>query len=305
MSLRTWMAVGGPAVLAATTLSITGCGASSSIDPVAQAAELTAQQSGARISLTEQLSGAGLPAGVTITGTGYVNQHTRDSLLTLDLAGIPGLGGAGASSVTIEMHYPIMYMRFPALSSQLPGNKEWVKLDLAAVAQAQGINLTQLSAGGGVDPSQYLDYLRASGSQITTVGADTVDGVATTHYRAVIDLSRVARAVPSADRAATAAAIAQLEKVSGIHTFPIDVWVDAQHRVRREQFAITSGGSTGHPVAVKATVDYLSFGPNPSVVPPPADSVFDLTSLVQSGALSSSQSGSTTSQSGSSTAQSG
>ncbi len=279
-------AIGLCAAAAAGAAALSGCGASSTIDPVAQAAEVTSQQQGAQIALLEQLSGPGLPAGTSISGTGWVNEPARETLLTLDLSKVPGLSAAGAgnATATIQMQYPTLYMRFPALTNELPAGKTWIKLDLDAAAKSAGINLSQLSSGGGIDPTQYLNYLRASGAQLTTVGPETINGVATTHYRTTIDLSRVVNALPAADRAAAEAGIAQLEKTSGIQTIPIDVWVDAQHRVRREQFTLTVNSPT-RPLQISARVDYLSFGPTPPIVPPPASSVLDLTGLLGAGGL--------------------
>jgi hypothetical protein len=284
---RTLSTIGVCAAAVAGAAALSGCGASSTIDPVAQAADVTSQQQGAQISLLEQLTGPGLPAGTTISGTGYVNEPARETLLTLDLSKVPGLGGAGAgsSTATLEMHYPTLYMRFPALTGELPAGKTWIKLDLGAVAKSAGINLSQLSSSGGIDPTQYLSYLRASGTQLTTVGPETINGVATTHYRTTIELSRVVDALPAADRASAEAGIAQLEKTSGIHAIPIDVWVDAQHRVRREQFTLSVNSPTAQGVQISVRVDYLSFGPTPPIVPPPASSVFDLTGLLGAGGL--------------------
>jgi len=264
---------------------LSGCGASSTLDPVAQAADVTAQQQGAQIALTEQLSGANLPAAATITGMGFTNFANQDTKLTLSYSGVPGLSSSGSSTAIFELQYPVLYLNFPALTSQLPGGKQWVKLDLSAALKAKGINLSQLSSGGGIDPNQYLNYLRASGSTVTTVGRQTINGVPTTHYHAIVDLSKVAGAVPQADRASMQAGITELEQQSGITTFPIDVWIDDQQHVRREQFTLTSTAQ-GHTFHVAATVDFLSFGPTPSVTPPPADQVFDLTSVLATGGSS-------------------
>lgn len=271
---------------------LSGCGASATLDPVAQAAGVTAQQQGAQIALTEQLSGAGLPAGTKIAGTGFTNFANKDTQLALHYSGLPGIGSGGSSKATIELQYPVLYMNFPALTSQLPGGKPWIKLDLSAALKAKGVDLSQLSSGAGVDPSQLINYLRASGSKVTTVGTETINGVPTTHYHAIVDLSKVAGAVPQADRAAAQAGITSLEQ-SGIKMFPIDVWIDDAHHVRREQFTLASTAQ-GHTFHIAATVDFLSFGPTPSITPPPADQVFDLTGFATSGALTSSSSATAT-----------
>ncbi len=266
--------------IAVTGAAVSGCGASATIDPVAQAADTTSQLAGAQVSLVEQLSSPALPQGFTLNGHGYINQHNRDAVLVFDFSSIPGISrlGGGSKLVTMEVQYPVLYMNAPFLS-QAYGGKDWVKLDLSALVRSQGINPSGLSSAGGLDPNQFLGYLRASSGDVSTVGPQTIDGTPTTHYRATIQLDRVPSALPAAQRAAARASVAQLEKTTGLTSFPIDVWIDGQHRVRRESFSLSPQTRAGT-VTVNATIDFLSFGPTPTVTPPPADQVFDATSLV-------------------------
>jgi hypothetical protein len=275
---------------AATAGAVSGCGASATLDPVAQAADVTAQQQGAQIALTEHLAGAQLPpAGVTINGSGFTSFGNGASKLTIDYSGLlgPAASGAGASTATFQLQYPIMYMNFPVISRELSGGKPWIKLNLAAVAQAHGINLSGItSSSQSFDPSQYLNYLRASGSNLQTVGRETIDGVPTTHYHTVIDLSKVANAVPAAQRAAMRASVASVVGKTKLTSFPIDVWVDDAHRVRRERFSITVSPKPGQSLQTDSTVDFTSFGPTPPLTPPPADQTLDLTGLASGGSSS-------------------
>ena len=266
--------------IAAGGIALAGCGASSTLDPVAQAADVTAQLPGAQVSLTEALSGTGLPAGTTFTATGYVNQHSHATLLHADLSNLPGVSqlGAGAGNATVEIVYPDLYESLPALAGKLPDGKTWLKLDLAQLAASQGVSSSAFSSGG-LDPSEFLSFLRASGSTLTKLGPATINGVATTHYHTVIQYSKIPGAMPASQRSSMSAAVASLEKATGATSLPIDVWVDSQHRVRREQFSlsITTQGKT---LGVSAQVNYVSFGPTAAIVPPPADSVYDLTPTV-------------------------
>ncbi len=67
-----------------------------------------------------------------------------------------------------------------------------MRLDLARLERAQGIDMNALTSTGRSDPTQMLSTLEGESDSIVTVGHDTVRGVATTHYRAVIDLGKVA-----------------------------------------------------------------------------------------------------------------
>ncbi len=284
-----------PTVFACGTLAvggaaISGCGASSTIDPVAQAAETTSALPGAQVSITEQVSSASLPAPISLSGTGYVNQQERTAQLTFDFSQIPGLSqlGSGSKQVTMLIDYPDLYMNAPFLSAAFAG-KSWVKIDLSSVASSAGLG-SLTSSAGNVDPSQFLNYLRASSGGVTTVGTETINGVTTTHYRATIELDKVVSRLPASEQAAATSAIATLEKETGLTSLPIDVWIDAQHRVRRESFTLTikTAAATS---TVAVTIDFLSFGPTPAITPPPSDQVYDLTSKV-AGALSSGTTGS-------------
>ena len=93
----------------------------------------------------------------------------------------------------------VFYMKFPLLAAFLPGAKEWIEFDLESLGEDAGIDLSQLQQLGQSDPSQALDYLRATG-QVEEVGTEQVDGVETTHYTGTIRLDAVAEQVPADQR---------------------------------------------------------------------------------------------------------
>jgi hypothetical protein len=284
LGVVTALAVGGVAV--------SGCGASETLDPIARAAEVTSQQEGARISLTMQFSSAAMPGGgFNITANGYIDNRDRSGEMSMNLSGIPGasaLPGGGAGTVQMIFQYPVIYMNMPFLAGELPEGKPWMKLDLTKSASVAGIELPQLSSLDQDDPTQFLEYLRASSGGVSTVGSETVDGVPTTHYRATLQLSSILGRVPSSEQAAAKAVLEKFGDAGGI---PVDVWVDAQGRVRRMQLSIaagapagTAGGVAGTPVGDGTiTIDFTSYGSVPPIVPPPSSQVFDASSLVAAG----------------------
>jgi hypothetical protein len=278
-------ALGAVGALAAGGAAVSGCGASAALDPVARAAEVTGQQTGARISLTMQFSSPQLPSGFAITADGYVDERDRSGELTMDLSQLPGgstlLGGQGTLRMVFQ--YPVIYLDMSSLAGRLPEGKTWMKLDVGKLAQAAGIEASQLSSINQADPSQFLDYLRASSGSVVTLGSESVDGVSAIHYRATIQLSRILERLPSDQQAA---ARATLEKLGESGSIPVDVWVDAHGRVRREQLAISSsGGIAGATAGVSGTVtiDYQSYGAIPPIVPPPANQVFDAGAMIAAG----------------------
>jgi hypothetical protein len=280
------------AALGAGGVAVSGCGAAATLDPIARAAEVTGQQSGVKFSLTTELSSSALPGGAfSITANGYMDERNHSGEMTMDLSGIPGasaLPGGGAGTVQMIFQYPVIYMNLPSLAGKLPEGKTWMELNLTKAAQADGIDLPQLSSLDENDPTQFLEYLRSSSGGVTTVGHETVDGVPTTHYHATLQLSDILARLPSS---AQAAAKATLEKLDDGGAIPVDVWVDAQGRVRRIQLSIgsslpagASGSTTGAASASgTTTMNFADYGPIPPIVPPPAGEVFDATSLASAG----------------------
>jgi hypothetical protein len=284
-------ALGALAAVAAAGVAVSGCGASETLDPIARAAEVTSQQAGARIKLTMQLSSPALPSGYSVTASGFFDERNRSGEMSMNLAGIPdasALPGGGVGTVKMIYQYPVIYMDMPFLAGRLPEGKTWMKLDLAKAAQAAGIDLSQLSSLEQSDPTQFLEYLRASSGEVVQMGAESVDGVPTTHYYATLQLSSILDRLPASEQAAVKAELEKLGNTSGI---PVNVWVDAQGRVRRMQLSLAGSSAAGTGGAVEATagvsdtitIDYTSYGPVPPVTPPPAGEVFDATSLAAAG----------------------
>jgi hypothetical protein len=289
---RTVKALAALAALAAGGTVVSGCGASATLDPIARAAEVTSHQEGARISLTMRFSSSTLPGGFAITAGGYVDERHHSGEMSMDLSGIPGasaLPGGGAGTVQMIFQYPVIYMNMPFLAGRLPGGKTWMKLDLTKAAQTAGIDISQLSSLNQTDPTQFLDYLRASSGDVARVGGESLGGVPTTHYRATLQLSRILDRLPASQQAQAKTA---LEKLGDGGALPVDVWVDAQGRLRRMQLSIgasvpagTAGGVAGAAASVSGmiTIDFTSYGPVPAIVPPPSDQVFDASAMAAAG----------------------
>ena len=283
--------------LAAAGASLSGCGASATLDPVARAAEVSSQQTGVRFSLSMQISASGLPAsGAAISASGYFNQRESSGEMTMNLAGLSALGGSsealsGAEHMQMIFRYPTVYVDFPGLAGKLPEGKTWMKLDLTQLAKEHGVQLPQLSSLDQTNPAEFLRYLRASGGDVTRLGSESVGGVPTTHYGVTLSLSRILESYPASDRTAMRSALGALGSSGSI---PAQVWVDQQSRVRRMRMSfnvsVPSGqgaegqaGATPGSVAATMTMDFTSYGAVPAVALPPASEVFDASALLAAG----------------------
>ena len=276
------------AAFAAGAAALSGCGASTVgnvVDPVAQAATVSNQTPGMRMLLSMRLTAPVLPAPITGAGGGTFNtvDRTGSVNMVMDFGAIPQVASVlGSSTLRIQeiVDGLTVYLKVPAGlagSSALDG-KPWAKINLAGAAQAAGIPglSSLLSNPSSSDPSQFLRYLRATSGGVTKVGSESVDGFSTTHYRAQIELDRVADGFPPASRAQVRQTISALEQVAHIHALPVDVWIDGQHLVRRMAFSFDETIS-GQPLSTAMRIDIPQYGPQPSPQLPPANQVTDLT----------------------------
>lgn len=247
-------------------LAFASCGSSgSAVDPVAQAAKATSQAGGAQMTFTADL-GIG---GVSMSGHGYFNDRTGEGDLSMQLVG----AATGPVQMTELMKSSTVYIRSNLLQGRLPHGAHWMKLDLGRYEQSLGVGLGQLS-GGQADPAQYLQYLKAMGGSAEAVGHEAVRGVQTTRYRGAIDLERAAERLPSPDRAKLRAAMAKAIAQIGTKSFPLEVWIDAHHLVRRMTMRIPLPAATGtHGLTI--SMELFAFGPTPTVNPPSGGEVFD------------------------------
>ena len=140
----------------------------------------------------------------------------------------------------------VMYMRTPALKTQLPAGKSWLRLDFEKEAAKLGLDFS-----GILDASQTLGPLQRGLVSTSRLGRETVAGKPTTHYRAVVDVHRAAAALPS-----YAKQIRAIEKATGtrLGRTTQDVWVGTDGRVRAHP-QLHAHGRGGHGGDVRADDD--------------------------------------------------
>jgi hypothetical protein len=247
---------------AGTGFALAGCAASSTVstvvDPVAQAAEYSELAPGFKMSLSGEVLTAGSSQRFTSSGSGVFDRHTRRAVMNIRVA-------YDGSTSSMQAQYAGLdyYERVPS-SDHSPAlhGKPWLEYDVRSVDAAVGINFSALASSGAdsSDPGEMLSFLRATGAHATRLGSELVRGVPTTHYRATIDYRRYAGLVAPAQRATVRASVATLERLTGTHTQVVDVWIDRQHLVRREELSYTEcipgGSGTTH---THMTLEYFDF----------------------------------------------
>lgn len=269
-------------VLLTLTLALAGCGddGADAFEVLAAAPAATAETGAARTSVRFDAEGIlGVDAGGEMEGVLDFEQDRTE--LTIDLG--RALGGLGLDATMVMRAIGTdLFLQ----SSHFRGNvagvdaDTWLRVDVGAAAEGQGLDLEGLGglgpAGNG-DPRQGLAVLNGVVEDgIDEVGDDEVRGVATTHYRARIDLERAAaRLGDTADLEAFDRFVEMLSDDS----VRIDVWVDDDDLVRRIRIPLRlPAGVGGGEVAF--TAEYYDFGADIEVpTPDPAD-VRDLQEIV-------------------------
>src|SRR5205807_9035312 len=180
------------------------------------------------------------------------------SSLSALLGGRLGQNTQGALKIDEVFAGHVIYMKAPFYARFLPKGKSWLRLDVAQLGKRLGINVDQLSQFSGGDPRQTVDQLRAVSGDVKKLGSDTIRGVKTTHYRATVDLRRYPKLVPAAQRATAEQGVKRLIDLTGTSSFPEDIWIDGQKRVRRIRLAYDfkpKGQPSSHKLSFDETVD--------------------------------------------------
>ena len=239
---------------------------------LAAAAGSTADAGSAEVTLNMEMSSAGQTMKVTgegeldfRTGRGRMTYHYPPETAVL-------LGSADVETVFDGL---VAYMHLPGVAPERP----WVRLDLEALADAEGVAMAELSELGAGDPSQMLEYLRAAG-EVEKVGEEPLFGVHTTHYRTTVDLDRMLEQASAQERASLRASVEQIERLSGTSSMPVEVWVDENDLVRRLSFEQSISAAAGGPGLMTMTMDLFEFGTDVDVEVPPPSQVTDFTELV-------------------------
>jgi len=284
------------AIAAALAIAVTavtaGCGGGStsgalSLDPVASAATKTQDAGAARIRFAMVISAPQLAKTLRMRGTGAIDGTSAQMSFKLGSMlgqmGLPSSMGSLAQlqhttikEIALEQNGDfVIYMQLGFLSSQLPGGKQWIKLDVSKLGKAAGLDLGKLMSGTQFQPSDLLGMLTSEGAKIQELGAATVDGVATTHYRVTIDLAKALQS-----KGLTSPLLNGV--TAQMKTATSEVWIGKDALVRRVKIAYNvPHGARAMRMAM--TMSLYDYGAHLSIAPPPSSQVFDATMFAQQG----------------------
>lgn len=259
---------------------VAGCGGGGhalALDPVAAAAARTQDAGAARIRYSLSFTAPQLGRTIRINGNGVIDGTSGIANFDLGSA-LQGSGLPAGSSIT-EIYLEqggdfVIYMQSDALTSRIPGGKQWLKLDLTKLGKSAGVDLGKLMSGSQLQPADLLSMLKSEGATVRTVGTEKVDGAVTTHYHVAVDLAKALATAGVSNPALTGIA-AEAPSV------PEDVWVGADGLVRRITVSYTLSSTR-----MTMSMDLYDYGVDLTIAAPPSSDVYDATPLAQQGTSS-------------------
>lgn len=246
-------------------------GGEASLNPLAAAAERTQEQPGGRFTMSATYSSSALPQPAVAHGRGAYNSETGLSQATLTVTSAK-TGRATIESVGDSTSF---YVRGSEISANLPGGKEWMKIEpFLGHSQEEA-----MLSGAGADSS--LDVLSSAGGEVTRLGHEKVRGVTTERYRAEISLDDYADLLREEGKDEIAD---QYEKYDTLLTTPplVEGWVDTAGVLRRMRMVMAMPAAPGQPtVTMDMRMELFDLGARPEIVLPDDSRVFDATPFLR------------------------
>ena len=233
-----------------------------SIEFLLAAGMKSAKQSSVRTKMTMDIGGTDLEVDLSADRAMTVMDGT---------VSIPRMG-----KVPVRYVGDLIYYGFP----NLPVGKMWVAVTNDELKQLTGIDLAKTRAQQ--NPFGSLELLNRLRGSATELGAEPVEGISTTHFRAGINLQDALAAATGSGAVSDGAADSARDTLGDEAT--LDVWVDADGFVRRIHCEFTLDGSRStlaSPSAKTMTLDAVmsDYGHPVSVQAPDAAETMSLTEM--------------------------
>lgn len=285
-------------------LAVAGCGGETASAPkltsFASAAERSAAAETARFSLAFEVTIPGSETGLNVSAEGGFDTPAKRARLTIDLSSLAALfksiGSAFGGDVEGELGSPedwkleaiqdgeTAYIRFPLLADKLPPGKTWVKGDAKELSSVDADELQQFGSFAGTDPRDLFGILKAVSGSIEALGREELRGVETNHYRATVDVAKLADLVPAgkAESLGGLGSLDQAAKQAGLSTVPVEIWIGADEQVRKLVVDVDTKGS-GASSSLKASLvlELYDYGVALDLELPPAEQVVSASELKQ------------------------
>lgn len=207
---------------------------------------------------------------VTLSGKGELNIKKGVGVFTLDIATLlesfVGVPEGAPTKLRMVFTNTIVWLHVPSGIVDLPGGRDWLKVDATTFARAAAKGQTPFSAS---DPSNLFDILTGAVAA-QRIGLGTVRDVEITKYEVIISSRKALESAAPQERAV----LRGLTSVFGRRRFPMEVWVSADGFVRNETVTIPS--QTGDLIF---DVYYSGYGKTVTVERPPRPLTYTVRSL--------------------------
>lgn len=198
----------------------------------------------------------------------WIREKPQRALRMSLSATVPGGSATQVEEILLDGD---LYMKMPELTAQ-SGGKPWIRISLSKMGKAAGVNMGALmDESSQTDPATNMKMLTAS-KDAHKIGAQTINGVSTTHYAGTYSMRAAMAKLPAEKQAAMKKAM----DTSGIDKMHYDVWVDGQSLPRKLMIATAAGATT----QMTMTMTYTDFNKPASIKRPPADQVTDWDKLM-------------------------
>jgi hypothetical protein len=240
------------------------------LNAVAEAAERTASQPGAKLAIEVKYSFEHDGRSVQVTGTGQGDYDSRTDRSDASLSvPVPGQAALTVESIATKTK---VFMRSPSFAGQLPAGKQWMEME-----PLLGHSSTT-AVGSESGAGNTLAMLKSVGGGAERVGQETVRGHLTTHYKGTVELSRVAdltREGGETELSEEVEALAEKEPAP----IPVDVWIDEKGLVRQVEMVqqLPASGSDDITGSMDLRMQFFAFGHRAHIKLPPKREVFDYT----------------------------
>ncbi|MFG2128314.1 DUF1396 domain-containing protein [Streptomyces sp. NPDC048751] len=252
----------------------TGCGSEESpaMSPAAAVAK-AAKKTEAISSLRYEMSGE-------IPGEGHVEAEAAMRVkppamsMKIHMPDDPEVKG------TVEMRIigKALYIGGDAAAREMDG-KSWMKLGASELGGAEkGLNSDAKGlAQADRNPTSEVAFLSGA-KDVEEVGAETIDGVKTTHYKGTVTLDDIRDSFKGKDKATRERREKSMKQYEdmGVDSFVMDMWVDGDDHTKR--FRMRGDADKGK---LDMTLTFLDLNKPVTITAPPAKDTMDLAEMMK------------------------